>query len=1776
VWIYATVGTGHTTKGFVSDRTYKDAGRSGTGYYDHSWTYDFATFQVDSGDAASTVVRPTLATDSYYAAKVSSSSGNQTTTSFSNTWYGTSGRDQISLAEHTRTDPAVSTTKNGSGSSNVWKEYFNQNGTLAFENTPLGYVTFHQYTNGQQTKLIEDADTTRNGTGQDFSGVTVPGDFTTASGVTALHRVTTWTYDAQGRLDTATADTYTPKNWYTRLKDHRGVVLHFTHSVSGSPTTYYGPVAYSVHNQTGFTEASGTIGLSGNSTTSAPSAFVDNTSDDVLAAIQVGTLRQLSTVVPTSVGTLVAESRLYTTIPSTMPGSSGTNYDATTYAFDDLERTIRTVVPCGTIERPVYDVLGRVVEHWVGTDDTGLAGSPMSGTSNMTKTDAYEYDSTNDKGNGYVTKTTQYVENSTTNQRETTFTNDAFGRAVLVTTPAAPYVLNKFDGAGRLVASGLYTSTSGLSATSDPTSVTSNRVALRETKYDEISNVWRTTLHKIDPSDGSDDDTLNSDIWRDANGRSVKQQGENFTKVAYDRVDRVTRVYTLASSDDTNYSNAMDLSGDIVLEEHDTTYDASEGSVVLTTSIERNHADTTANGHTPTTGALYTGTDPLKVQVAYLHGRAQITAYWNGLQGVTDVVEYGTNSDADFDRTSLTVPSRSTSVKRTSYAYNDDGTVYTVQDPSVAASRMVKLVHDAAGRVVKQIANWDGTSGATPTNPDVNVTKEFTLTNGLLTSMTRRLPSGQSSQTTTYAYGTSRGTSAGDSKIATGHLLQSIAYPDSTSSGDVHKYAYDARGALIWQKEPEPSGTTANVIQYDYDPLGRNTQIRATTINTSTDGYVKRIERAYDNAGRLQFVTQYDNATVGSGTVTDQMKYDYDSWGNIANFYQDVNSAIGASGSLDDYRTTYSYAKASSSGRHTLRITSMALSVYDTSAYSTYDTINYTYSSTDKYDDAASRVTKVKDGSTVMARYDYLGVDSIVGDNRPGPGIHAHLYNDSTNAYDNLDPFNQPANDRWTKENTTPVDFVSKSYTWDENSNLTSVTDHVHHGFDVKFTRDHLDRPTEEKNGTLSGSPPAISSTKRDQAWTRDHVTLTHDSLDMNGDGVYTGTNEYDDARTYDSANNLAGRDLDSDPSTTTNNLTLTYDNAHRLVDDGQNYKYQYDAFGRKRKVTNRLTLALVEERTYDGLNNIIGIHYDNNSSSDDSVPDGSVDSTYDKWFHMALDAEGTRVAQFRASDTTPKQVITSCPQGVRPHRPRGGSYHAPSSDGEVPPPPLGNEPPPPGFKSWFDFYQWERTQWFIFNHDIFTPAPQPRRRHGNRAVYEKHDSALWASAATSLNKTIHVCCDAEGSVIALVDDSGRFIEGRCYTSLGIPIVIPAGDVNSDSNCDQADLTAIDNWGSSPYDVRADVNLDGVVDPSDAALVAGSFYSGGEGARFESGVESGFHGATINVAAATTTWLIGACNEYISQIDTLLAPQGDAAPRVLSGIRATVAALTWLVRAGAECMAAFLGAAPQQVSGGAPQVHPKLTSGPDGVPTIVMVPNTDVDWSPESPLRDLERGMTAGGKFVLDDFNWAKYARFRENVRIVSSPYSGFRWFHPDFDPVKGFHVHTFANDFAIRVPTEIGFVTLAKTPHSFPLTRSAYNLISKTKNWRLLGKAVVGAEVAMTGYEFYEAPNAQARIDVVGRAATSGGCAIAGGYIGGAISGLCPPLLPFAPALVAGGSITGGYVGDVAYPWVAAQSSRLASWVSNAWNSVGSWASSTWNSVGSRVGDQIGTAVDD
>jgi RHS repeat-associated protein len=1217
------------------------------------------------------IVRPTIA-ESWIYTQDTATEGNGTgpagayKTAFAYTYWGTGA--ELSPKSITTTMPSVSTSNNGPGSSMTTTRYLRKDGTTAFSLGAEGNYHYAQFTNGLMVKQIRDAKT--NGTFA--SGDDPSTDFGISETGSGDDLVTTYVYDAQGRTTEVVAPdwqgaTGTPAQvtYYTRLADQRSVVLSVPRrTVSGVTTTYTGPVSYTVMNHAGQTEFSATLELPSGSTTTAISSWISTTSSDPVQAVVLSgaSLFRISTNVYGGDGRRVNASRTYFLNPSSLPGTSGTNYDERTFGYDDMGRQRRSVDATGTISRTVYDTLGRTTERWTGTNDTGLAGSPMSGTSNMTKTEAMVYDEGYSGRNSLLTQVTRYPD-GTTGTRVTTYAYDTRDRRVLTTNPQSPHSLVKYDSAGRVIASGTYSSASGLSATSDPTSVTTNRLSLSETAYDEAGRAYRSTTHKITVSTGASAATLVSDTWHDAAGRVIKTRGSSIGKTFYDRQSRPYRQFTIAklqndagsaAEPDNDIAQAGTVTGDLVLEERQTIYDTASGLPLFSVSLQRAHDDTT------TTGARDGNADndlaTLTVasggsNVDHVKTRVSITATWyDDLRRPIATAAYGSNSSssgsagngATFTRPG-TAPSRSDTVLVTSTSYNPDGTVLETTDPRGLISRTVL---DDAGRTIKTIRNYtDGTPGG-GTNNDQDQTIEYAYSKGLMTTYTAKMPGG-TDQVTTYIYGTTGGGGA-LSNIATGHLLRATKYPDSSNAGttvanidstdsDVVSLAYNALGQETRRKDQ-----AGNVTETTYDTAGRPTARAVTTLASGFDGAVRRVEFTYTSKGQSLLVTQHSSS--GGGSVVDEVKYVYDDWGHVTNFQQDRDSAVASAGGANGYHeAVYSYSSSpyqATGGAPAVRLETITL---PGSLAVTYD-----YGTANGIGDASHRVANVKLSSTTIASYAYLGNGTLVGTDLPamGSGAVRRLYGSSAGDYSKLDTFGRVVNDTWLGNNGTGRAYHDVTLKYDRNSNITSIDDAVtaYAGFDAAFAMDALNRLIDADEGTLSSG--SITSRTRREGWTLNQAgAWTARTTDLDGSGTYTSTgfqatNEINETRTFNAANEVLTR---VDNAVT---KSPTHDANGNLTDDGVNYTYEYDAFGRLRKVKNRSNSAVVEENVYNGLNQRIGWHYDADA-------DGDVDGN-DPWYWFVQDLRWRTVATYRvptswtsSADSSPKERFIHHAAGV-------------------------------------------------------------------------------------------------------------------------------------------------------------------------------------------------------------------------------------------------------------------------------------------------------------------------------------------------------------------------------------------------------------------------------------------------------------------------------------------------------------------------------------------------
>ncbi len=1220
VWSYTRSGSG-TRRGFITEVKWKE-GTSGTAYFDREYDYTNGSMAVG---ADSNLIRPFQSTLHTYSVYKSTSTGNRVTTTMTPTVYS----GEVVPETVVITYPTVVTGENGSNSATTKSQYFDKDGSLLWEKAEDAIITYREYTNSQLTKLIRDADTTQTAGGQDFNGITIPTGFSSSG--SPVHRKMTYTYDAQGRRATETqADGRVFKSYYSKLADSRLVTLAYNDYDSGTPK-FYGPVRYTVANHAGSAEVQATVALTNNESTTALTGHVDETDADPITAIDLGSVVRLTRNLYNETGATLEESRLYHDVPASGAGSDGTNYDATLYGYDDMGKRWRAKAPHGTINRTVFDIHGRTIEQWVGTNDTSFDGGEPSGVDNMVKAAEMEFDGGADDGNGYLTERTLFVQDSGTGSRVTTYSHDALGNVLLETRPTAPHAFHKVDGRGRTIATGLYSSTGSIVVgTDDPTTETANRLGLNQTYFDAKGQVWKKTRHKIDASDGSDDDNLETLNWYDATGRLIKVDGQQLTKTFYDRLGRQTHQFILAvalnnvPAVESTYADADDLTDDIVLEEHQTVFESSNSDdVLMRVAVSRFQDDF---GGSETEGALDTNADAdtLLVTAANLEGRADITAFWYDRFGrVTSTVRYGTNGGSNFDRDGLSLPARSDTALRTDNTWDTDGTVQDVTDPKALVTRTVV---DDVGRTIATIRNYvNGTPSGV--NGDDDVYTRYVYTDGLRTQLWVDFDGDNvqdgTDEVTTYTYGTTKGASAGDSKIATGHLLQKIAYPDSSSGSDVVSFAYNAQNEEIWKKDQ-----AGNVLESEYDTSARRTKLKATTIIGGFDDAVKRIESAYTGLGQAETVTSYD--ATSSGTALNEVKYAYDGWGNVTSFKQDRDGTVGGSGF---YEVAYTWAK-DTEGRNAIRKSGATL---PSSASLTYDYV----SSGGRHDDQVSRVSRILHGATNVVQYAYNGQAQLVGTDYRQPAIMWLLFGTTPGTYPDLDSFNRVTSSRWTTDLTTDKDFFDVDITYDRNWNITRVEDNVHVGFDWSYTMDSLDRLSRGERGTWSGS---ITTQKEDQTWTLDQVgNWDQVSLDFDADNVYTGSGEYNDDRTHNAVNELTARDTDDNGS---DNYTLTYDAVGNLTDDAESYEYVYDPFGRLRKVNTQAS-ALVAEYKYNGLGYMIAVHENTDNDND-------VDSN-DKWFYPAYDERWRMVGNFRESDTAPKEEWVNQDAGLDG---RGGSSY--------------------------------------------------------------------------------------------------------------------------------------------------------------------------------------------------------------------------------------------------------------------------------------------------------------------------------------------------------------------------------------------------------------------------------------------------------------------------------------------------------------------------------------
>ena len=1081
-------------------------------------------------------------------------------------WY----TDSFQYQQLTTTLPVVAPDENGPAFGTpavTTKQWYDIRGNLTWWMNELGRVTYYEYNSltGQLTKTIEDIDAAE----VTELSLTSPASWTlpTSDGVNA---VTEYEYDALGRVTqtlgpahladvgditltnvrTATWTFYNDADHETRSA--QGYVADETSPGSGVWTTFaiVGPISITITDRDGRTteqiQADYTGSVSGLAT-----ATISQEDYTAWTTYQYSKTRMVSM-------------RVYDDIPTTdgVLGTAGVNYEQTSYGYEDygepgvlMGRQNKVVAPDGTITRYVLDARGNTVETWMGLDDTGATDAdPSDGdTNDMVKVASYTYDA-----DGNLLTNTSYADGSTSYTTEYQYDwrnrrTDVLAPADVSTRQVTHY---DYDNLGRTT----WTKTYAMSGT---TPLASELRAQTQNLYDSQGRVYTSYVYEVEQQDaanpGTVGDCLPTYYAYDAAGQLLITATGNglFTKYAYDGLGRPVASYTCFDADESTYAEFDDVDGDTVVEQTLYWYDQAS-QVVATASYQRLPDDAV------TTGALDASNSYATASVAWYDGLGRTVATVDygredvdsGLthyffDGTTGALK-DTDSDGIPNEAEAAPPVPYTIQNPTSLAgidfqlqltaYNDAGWAYRSIDN---LGRVDETQYDDAGRIIKTIQNYaNGTVEEADTDQDVTVDYEYD-SGGRLATMTayNALDTGNGVQTqaTRYLY-----TSDVNASWQT-----DVVYPDSadilsqnpttkvwtftTDNGDHVSTTYDRLGRKKTTTDQRGVEHT-----YLYDDAGRLSADTVTSFGSSgiVDGDILGIGTTYDDVGRVETVTSY------SGLVANQVKYEYDGWGNVYREYQQRGGEVYEP--LSPY-VQYDYEDGASG--YVAKYVRLSKVTYPDGRQ-----VHYDYGTAGAIDDVMSRISAIYDdanddgdidaGEDVYVGYKYLGAGRIVTEDYKDIEVKLDY---SAGDFAALDRFGRVLDQVWTDYGATPGTLDHISYTYDRAGNRTSRDNELHAAFDEDYTYDDLDR-------LLAAS----RYDDFDQAWT----------LDGLGNWAEFKEDDDDDA-TWDLDQNRATDEANQIESISGTWVQPRYDAAGNMIygpkpgDETTGQHYIYDAWNR-------------------------------------------------------------------------------------------------------------------------------------------------------------------------------------------------------------------------------------------------------------------------------------------------------------------------------------------------------------------------------------------------------------------------------------------------------------------------------------------------------------------------------------------------------------------------------------------------------------------------------------
>jgi RHS repeat-associated protein len=1031
------------------------------------------------------------------------------TVEMTRTWF--SGTQQMD--ELTMTLPAVPSAQNGANVTNTRKQKFSAYGQLLWEQDERGYITGYAYDqlNGALTQRIDDA------------GSSASPPWTPVSG-TRLNLVTSYTNDALGRQVqelgpeheinlSGTATTVRRARW-TVFQDDTHEVWQAGGYASGTgfnTFTLVQPVNVLKLDHAGRTTAriqavrgSGTGGKLDRCDTFPQTSWSRWTQFNY------------------DQNSRLEWQRVYFDIPTSGNGTSGTNYNQTSFGYNSMLRQNKVTSPGGTITKVDFNAMGWLTARFVGTND--------SGGGNMVQTEARQYDGNTSGGDGNLTKLTLLPEGATGPQRVTNLVYDWRNRLATVTGEEDFYESYTSDNLDRRIKTERRkTGSSGALGW------------IVENKFDPRGRVYQIARQGTAGGSGP---TLTDNFYFDAAGNLVRNHpagSETFRLKSYDSLNRMTVRYVAYGSGD--------VTNDTVMEQMELTYDAASNLTQQTTR-ERFH-DATGTGALTTPG----GSQP-KARVSYT------ALYPDALGRSVNVANYGTNGGSAFTRPA-TCAARSATVLVTTTSYNDRGEAWQTTD---AKGTVKRAEFDDANRLTQTIENYQSSGSGSGSGSDLNKTTNFTYSpDGQLATLTA-VNATTGNQITTYLYGTT----LADSNIVMSYLLSAVVYPDSTDtlnplSGTDHvAYAYNALG-----ERKQMTDQRGTVHEYEFDKLGRLKHDRVTTPGSGVDTAVRRVTRAYDFRGMVESVRNYDNASTSMGVVLNEARFTYNAFMQITSDEQAHDNAVtGGTPAVQ-----YGYASGSA---NQIRPVTMI--------YPSGRVLNFNYGSSGSMSDKLGRVAGLIDhnGTTHLADYLYLGRNRTAQVDLAEPGVKftwlwqtGDTPTPPADPYTGWDRFGRAVDLRWIKT-SSGAELERIKHGYDEASNrmyrrnlvaAASAKQDELYGYDglyqlKEFQRGELNSGNNGMTGTLAA--------KED---------FTFDPTgNWNTYVVNSGTPQ---TRTHNKANGLT--QIDSSTSLVAEDLAGNMTKVPKPGSWSAAFDLKYDAWNRLVEVKDGGTT--VATYAYDGLN---------------------------------------------------------------------------------------------------------------------------------------------------------------------------------------------------------------------------------------------------------------------------------------------------------------------------------------------------------------------------------------------------------------------------------------------------------------------------------------------------------------------------------------------------------------------------------------------------------------